>query len=148
MFSKSLQYDNFFPQSSRSLLWEKTGQDQNVEVDRLLIFIFLKFKSYPKRLIFTVTVSEVRVRVSSKYYHSVFLIWSGLNEPKFRQLVLKTPKSLKWHILEVFWLVLQGSKYRRRVVNELALVFIDFLLVVSTENRFCESFLDCYRYPV
>ena len=114
---------------------------------RSFIFIFLKFKSYPKRLIFTVTVSELRVRVSSKYYQSVFLIWSDLNEPKFRQLYvsqkiyfLKIPKSPKWHTLEVFWLVLRGSKYRRSVVNELALVFISFLQVVCTEYHFCDSF--------
>ena len=109
------------------------------------------------------TVCEVRARVSSRYYNWVLLISSGLKDPNFQATLaepktyfIKVPESLNWHILEVFWLVLRGSKYRRWVVYELVLLFINILPVgfqkwVSLflpKITFVIFFLHCYRYPV
>ena len=101
--SKCLQYNDFFPrwestsfpgpcpyQSQRKDPGNEVGWESSVRENqagtkgrcRSSIFIFSKFKSYLKRLTL-MTASEVRVPVSTRYCHSVFLISSGLNEPKF-----------------------------------------------------------------
>ena len=77
--SKYLQYNDFFPQWESSVRENRAGPKGRC---RSSILIFSKFKSYLKRLTL-MTASEVRVRVSSRYCHSVFLVSSGLNEPKF-----------------------------------------------------------------
>ena len=78
--SKYLQYNDFFPQWESSVRENRAGPKGRC---RLSILIFSKFKSYLKRLTL-MTASEVRVPVSSRYCHSVFLVSSGLNEPKFQ----------------------------------------------------------------
>ena len=123
-------------------------------------FVYLhlfKVQKLSEKITF-MTVCEVRARVSSRYYNWVLLISSGLNEPNFQATLaepktyfIKIPESLNWHILEVFWLVLRGSKYLHWVVYELALLFIYFQKWVSLflpKIIFVILFLHCYRYPV